>query len=88
MELIDRDSVRESVKEALVGKVFICEEELVRDIGRAIRDVPTIESRPKGKWIYDGETELYATCSNCKENLYQAIEYRFCPNCGSEMENE
>lgn len=46
--------------------------------------LPTIESRPKGKWLED--TGLYATCSNCKENLYQAIEYKFCPNCGAEME--
>lgn len=48
-----------------------------------IEELPIIESRPKGKWIED--TGLYATCSNCKENLYQAIEYKYCPNCGADM---
>ena len=42
-----------------------------------------IDSRPKGEWIDD--TGIYATCSVCKEQLYQAIPYHYCPNCGADM---
>lgn len=56
------------------------------DEGRIV-EIPTpLIAAPKGKWIED--TGLYATCSNCKENLYQAIEYKFCPNCGADMRGE
>lgn len=78
MELISREAVKQCFKDwheqvplRLAGLI------------KGVAELPVIESRPKGKWIED--TGLYATCSNCKENLYQAIEYKFCPNCGADM---
>ena len=53
---------------------------------------PTAEVAEKKKchWIYDGEsnTGVYAICSACGESIYQAGEWKYCPNCGARVENE
>ena len=87
MELIDRKAVIESVKGALYGKVFIGEEKLVRGIAIAIRDVPTIESRPTGKWKQISPAKIYE-CSVCGGNVMTGdIEcYEYCHHCGAKME--
>lgn len=42
----------------------------------------------KGKWTYDDglNTGIYAICSCCRESIYQTGEFKYCPNCGAEME--
>lgn len=46
--------------------------------------------RPKGRWITDIEDINYGKCTNCgwvgdvADNIY----YKYCPNCGAEMESE
>lgn len=53
----------------------------------AVRALPSVQPhRPKGKWIklYKGDTN-----ENCSECGYEARrKYKFCPNCGCEMEVE
>lgn len=53
-------------------------------------DLPSAQpERKKGKWLpdceYDGEDEWYFyTCSCCE---YQSDDkFKYCPNCGAEME--
>ena len=64
-----------------------------RDIYRAIIEAPTVDERPKGKWIKRGyigcDTQFY-WCSVCEyERSYDAEtgldDYNFCPNCGADM---
>ena len=47
-----------------------------------------VEEVRHGRWTYDGEmnTGIYAICSVCKESVYQAGEWRYCPRCGAKMD--
>ena len=53
------------------------------------KDVPIIESRPKGKWI-----DIVGTgwqCSNCKTIYPDRLTHKahnYCTVCGAEMESE
>ena len=44
----------------------------------------------RGKWLYDDDmnTGIYAICSCCKESIYQAFEFFYCPLCGAIMEGD
>lgn len=60
--------------------------------------LPTIESKPKGKWIEKEYDEWY--CSNCERKaLYYfgkpfgeykvfQVKSEYCPHCGAKMEEE
>lgn len=54
---------------------------------------PVVPVRKKGKWL-NKETSgyhFYGKCSNCGEefclDIWYAQNMKFCPNCGTEMEN-
>lgn len=52
-----------------------------------LRDIPTIEKREVGRWIFDEKGHFF--CSECKRkssNQYATTDY--CPNCGAKMEEE
>lgn len=65
------------------------------DYNRALRiidNAPTIEERPKGKWIYkefDVESGISHSywCSNCGEPKSQWCD-DFCQRCGADMRKE
>ena len=70
-----------------------------RGIMEYIEEVPTIELRPRGKWIRKSPTAWSWTCSCCKKDdayAYSAgesfepdvLQDLFCPNCGARMEGE
>ena len=73
--------------DATIG--FICE--VIMTINKA----PTIEERPKGKWLQHNSIEEDLNiwhCSNCKMEYCsecggRPLEYNyyFCPNCGADM---
>ena len=47
-----------------------------------IDDLPTIEERKRGMWLWlDG-----VRCSNCNHKLQTTGLTSFCPNCGARME--
>ena len=57
-----------------------------------IAKMPTIESRPKGKWEAEND---WHKCSNCGEYADYITAgggcenlSNYCPNCGAEMESE
>ena len=49
-----------------------------------------VRENKRGKWMYDDDmnTGIYAICSCCKESIYQAFEFYYCPNCGADMREE
>lgn len=89
MELISREEVARLIYEEYAVPPKCCKE---------ILDLPTIESRPKGKWIQRAPDEWY--CSNCgdralyyfgkpfgKYEVFQ-VKSEFCPRCGADMRGE
>lgn len=67
-----------------------------------VEQMPTIEERKKGKWIYyDIENDKYdeVRCSECGKTFtvdaerwydigFTASDLKFCPNCGADMRGE
>ena len=64
-----------------------------RTVAQIIDEAPTVEDRPKGKWIKEdkpwggfGDRVLVNTCPFCKESfVYHGNNPKFCPECGAEM---
>lgn len=68
------------------------------DVRCVLLDLPSAE-RKKGRWVKDGEAYALYKCSACnnlctvagwancvpEEQMYKG--FKFCPNCGAEMEN-
>ena len=80
MELISREEVKRLIYEQYAVPPKCCKE---------ILELPTIESRPKGKWKQISPAKIYE-CSNCHQNVMtNDIEcYEYCLHCGAEMESE
>lgn len=87
-ELISREQAIEYATQAHISG---CVQQRIVDL---LKSVPTVESRPKGKWID-------FKCSECDfEPIIKPIEidltseprlkntYNFCPNCGADMRGE
>ena len=106
MELISREEVLKRIDEMIL--VGSGEKDILAKISLAfktgmienIEGMPTIESRPTGKWIADStyfqafnETVTTYKCSECQGEPYfstrEGIEiYKFCPFCGADMRGE
>jgi len=56
---------------------------------KQIMAMPTVESRPKGKWISfrTGNGLICVKCSECK-TAYGFLRTPFCPNCGAKMRGD
>ena len=54
-----------------------------------IKAMPTVESRPKGKWVRTIRHDIFK-CSNCRDYIMtQEIKYhKFCYRCGADMRGE
>ena len=67
-----------------------------RETKNAIRKIAAylpaadVRENKRGEWMYDDDmnTGIYAICSCCKESIYQAFEFYYCPNCGADMREE
>lgn len=62
-----------------------------RDMRDSIKEMPTIEERKKGKWIW--RTNDIYRCSECETDSHVAecMEepiYNFCPYCGADMRGD
>lgn len=95
MELISREDLLKYVD---ADDIYTPDEmwKPAREWVEIIRAMPTIESRPKGKWIIKrGWEEVIVICSNCgaKDYIPTTIDGRFyfnrkyCWDCGAEMES-
>ena len=89
MELISREEAIRVIRETPCA---IATENAIKI--NAIRGLPTIESRPKGKWIIKlNEGGYYAECPFCELwfserfiNTNGEIDtHNYCPNCGADM---
>lgn len=67
--------------------------ELYERLDNCEREIPTINPeglRPKGRWIYLGESffDTVYKCSECghPEKMNKKCKKNYCPNCGAKME--
>lgn len=91
MELISREEVRKcfngtiTTSESNIDSI----KEYLQKVCTKIEELPTIESRPKGKWVQvemERRTLPMYQCSACNHNNLTKSNY--CPDCGAEMEGE
>ena len=56
-----------------------------RTVAQIIDEAPTVEDRPKGKWIMNKTSKRGRnyTCTNCEK--ISRNKFNFCPNCGADM---
>lgn len=84
MELISREQAIEYATQAHISG---CVQQRIVDL---LKSVPTVESRPKGKWIDNGQVRKIggysADCSVCGE--WSEYLTNFCGNCGAYMRGE
>lgn len=93
-DLISREDLKRKLQ-----YVYSCDyiasmskEGIVSDIIDNIDNAPTVEDRPKGKWIAVDLTfgRSFYSCTICDktENVPTCMnkpKFKFCPNCGAEM---
>ena len=91
MRLIDADVLMKAIENAFENVTVYDVEpyEAVNDFERIVDSVPTIEERPKGKWIgfRTGNGLICVKCSECK-TAYGFLKTPFCPNCGADMRGD
>lgn len=102
MDLISREEVIKILTPEIIeppkGKVSAINK-LFEHLRDEVSELPTIKKsleitkfipRPEGKWIRKKYEYLdhNAICSNCGFTVYSRMQWKFCPNCGSEMEEE
>ena len=87
MRLIDADKLKGQFSET---GAYTCKG--VREI---IDNTPTVEERPKGRWIETGYetgalgiTYQQTQCSNCGWEYALPTWLYFCPNCGADMRGD
>lgn len=82
---------REALKKALRSECRKCKNiymfECLTHLLNITDNAPTVEERPTGEWIFDGEWR----CSMCDQTPWynknpMESGYKFCPNCGAKME--
>ena len=80
MELISKDDIIKALQK------WNCRdsESLTINPYEVLKDIPAIEERKEGRWVFDEKG--YFFCSECKEkpkSQYATTDY--CPNCGAYM---
>ena len=92
MRLIDKDALRERLKELAYEKFtvadwyeFYCD--ALADADEIIEKQPTIDPVKHGKWIGTWEKGAY-TCSECRfiMDTPNDVTTNFCSNCGARMD--
>lgn len=90
MRLIDADALLKAIANSgLVWETYECLDVIeVLVVKKLIDDAPTIEERPKGKWVVhnDYNENCRYGCNQCG-NLTNRNS-SFCPDCGERMEVE
>lgn len=90
MELISKREVLKIIEEETIDDEYKCEDGSwesyldfqYEDAMKRINELPTIESRPKGKWLDSGSGWK---CSNCGFQNEWTIRLKHCPECCADM---
>jgi hypothetical protein len=99
MRLIDADALTANVLKWLPPdpcgreeKEFPFETDICVSMLMEIEEAPTIEPRPKGRWIdaIVADTLPVIVCDKCNTFFPLAFgaSHNFCPNCGTDMREE
>ena len=100
MRLIDADALTASVLKWLPPdpcgreeKEFPFETDICASMLMEIEEAPTIEPRPRGRWIdegfyADGHGAHAFRCSECGGHIIEYEEDPFCRWCGADMREE
>lgn len=97
MELISKREVLRIIEEETIDDEYECEDGSwesyidfqYADAIKRINDLPTIESRPKGKWL-DNPPDSWI-CSNCGTHYEERLTFKahnYCCVCGADMRGE
>ena len=85
MRLIDADEAYKILTEYYHHRTDIQHKALTEALDR----VPTVEERPKSKWVECDDIGMYYVCSNCRKcYVEKGYETAYCSHCGAEMEVE
>lgn len=69
-------------------------EGLAKTIIKRFEQLPSVQSeRKKGRWLTSDDMYETGVCSVCKCDSQEPVSYtimmfKYCPNCGAEMEND
>lgn len=89
MELISKEALLKQIEEDSeeLGRGYYGDEWKWMD---TINNMPTIESRPTGKWMKIKSPKWAVDEYKCSICHYDegCITWDYCPNCGAEMEGE
>lgn len=89
MRIIDADKLLEDIANSgLVWETYELLDVIeILAVKKIIDDEPTVEERPKGKWIIKHANGCnYYICSEC--SVLSNDWDNFCPNCGADMRGE
>lgn len=83
-DLISRQAAIRAVNTALFPKI-----NTAKDAEKALRDLPSAQPRPRGRWVKISPANIYE-CSQCGKNVMtdDISEYDFCHGCGADMREE
>ena len=79
MRLIDADALKKEFTEGAFT---------TRGVREIIDDAPTVEERPKGRWIKNPDCFVCSVCNEgykCQPTLMGNPLFEFCPVCGADM---
>lgn len=88
MRLIDADKLTKAIDDFFEGICVydVSPNEAIEDFQNIVNNIETIESRPKGKWIYTHGDYFKVRCGVC--GFENQCEDNFCPKCGADMRGD
>ena len=83
-DCISREAVDEYITNLLSGYLYDEERTRLEDLTAYIWELPSVQpTRPTARW--ERFVDDYIKCSKCGEMVKFYRNYKYCPNCGSEM---
>lgn len=97
MRLIDVDKLEKAIDDFFeeICVYDVSPNEAVEDFQNIVNDIETIEFRPRGEWQEAPYVKnaivpyyWYLRCSECGYEIYDDVNYNYCPHCGADMRSD